>query len=111
MADPSIKPDPDAAQGSASPAAFSDDDIYEDAGDLEFNPDPNFQKLYLARVPKYVWDAWSNLDEDAEIRIGTIRQASHTGADGQPQVLNYSPTHMFIFLTLGIAIAIFAARI
>lgn len=85
MADSLIKPDPDAP--GASPGIFTDDDIYEDAGDLEFNPDPAFQKLYLARVPRYVWEAWSSLDDDAEIRIGTIRQSQEIGADGQPQVL------------------------
>jgi hypothetical protein len=85
MADSLIKPDPDAP--GASPGVFTDDDIYEDAGDLEFNPDPAFQKLYLARVPRYVWEAWSTLDDDAEIRIGTIRQSQEVGPDGQPQVL------------------------
>ncbi|KAF4627931.1 hypothetical protein G7Y89_g10222 [Cudoniella acicularis] len=65
--DPYIKPDPETV--GASPAALSEEDIYEDAGDLEFNTDPKFQKLYLARVPKYVWEAWSQLDDDAEIQI------------------------------------------
>ncbi len=61
----------------ASPMAL-DDDIYEDAGDLEFY-DPTLQNdpygsIYLVRVPQYVWEAWDKLDDDAEIRIGTIRQ-------------------------------------
>lgn len=88
MAESLIKPDPDAP--GASPGVFTDDDIYEDAGDLEFNPDPAFQKLYLARVPRYVWEAWSTLDDDAEIRIGTIRQSQEIGPDGQPQVRPFS---------------------
>jgi transcription initiation factor TFIIF subunit beta len=71
---PEIKPDPDAL--GASPSAFEEDDIYEDAGDLDFNNDPQYQSLYLARVPKYVWEAWSKLDDDAEIQIGTIRMTS-----------------------------------
>jgi hypothetical protein len=79
MADSMIKPDPDAP--GASPAPF-DDDIYEDAGDLEFNTDPAFRKLYLARVPRYVWEAWSKLDEDAEIQIGTIRIETTPNPDG-----------------------------
>jgi transcription initiation factor TFIIF subunit beta len=81
MADPLIKPDPETL--GASPGAFSEDDIYEDAGDLEFNTDPKFQTLYLARVPKYMWDAWSKLDDDAEIQIGTIRQMQVTTPDGR----------------------------
>jgi transcription initiation factor TFIIF subunit beta len=85
MADLSIKPDPDApgAGAGASPAAFSEEDIYEDAGDLEFNPDPAFQSLYLAKVPKYVWEAWASLDDDAEIQIGTIRNTTITAPDGE----------------------------
>ncbi|EHK99267.1 putative Transcription initiation factor IIF subunit beta [Glarea lozoyensis 74030] len=71
---PEIKPDPDAL--GASPAALDEEDIYEDAGDLEFNNDPNYQSLYLARVPKYVWEAWSKLDDDAEIQIGMIRMTN-----------------------------------
>lgn len=73
MEDTKIKPDPETA---GSPSGFSEEDIYEDAGDLEFNTDPTFQSLYLARVPKYIWEAWSKLDDDAEIPIGTIRQST-----------------------------------
>jgi len=69
MADiPLIKAEP---LDAPSPA-FSDD-IYEDAGDLEFYADPAMEKVYLARVPAYVWEAWSKLDDDAEIQIGTVR--------------------------------------
>lgn len=84
MADILIKPDPEAT--GASPAALTDEDIYEDAGDLEFNTDPKYQKLYLARVPKYIWESWSRLDDDAEIQLGTIRQSSETGPDGVERV-------------------------
>jgi transcription initiation factor TFIIF subunit beta len=84
MADIKIKPDPE-TQG-ASPAAFSDEDVYEDAGDLEFNANPDFQKLYLARVPKFLWEAWSKLDDDAEIRIGTIRQTTEITSNGTQKV-------------------------
>ncbi len=84
MADVLIKPDPEAT--GASPAAFAEDDIYEDAGDLEFNTDPKYQKLYLARLPKYIWDNWHNLDDDAEIQLGTIRQSHVMDSEGNPQV-------------------------
>ncbi|CZR54172.1 related to transcription initiation factor TFIIF subunit [Phialocephala subalpina] len=81
MADAHIKPDPEVA--GASPGAFSEEDIYEDAGDLEFNEDPAFKSLYLAKVPRYMWEAWSKLDDDAEIPIGTIRVTQEAGPDGQ----------------------------
>lgn len=77
-----IKPDPD----TKSPSALSEDDIYEDAGDLEFNTDPASQSMYLARVPKYIWEAWAKLDDDAEIQIGTIRTSTETGPDGHERV-------------------------
>ncbi|KAL8842727.1 MAG: hypothetical protein Q9170_000383 [Blastenia crenularia] len=55
----------------ASPAVQSDEDIYEDAGDLDFSQ--AVQGLYLSRIPKYLWEAWSKLDDDQEIHLGTIR--------------------------------------
>ena len=74
MADEAIiKTEPDTG---GSPDA--EDDVYEDAGDLEFY-DPqskrpvDFDNVYLARVPKYIWDAWNTLDDNAEIDLGTVR--------------------------------------
>ena len=84
MADTFIKPDPETK--GASPGALADDDGYEDVGDLEFNPDPAWQGLYLARVPKSIWEAWSKLDEDAEIQLGTIRIENIINPDGSPGV-------------------------
>ncbi|KAL8712443.1 MAG: hypothetical protein Q9220_003291 [cf. Caloplaca sp. 1 TL-2023] len=55
----------------ASPAAASDEDIYEDAGDLDFSK--AVQGLYLTRIPRYLWDNWANLEDDQEIQLGTIR--------------------------------------
>jgi len=77
-----IKPDPETL--GASPTTFTDEDIYEDAGDLDFNTNPDYRNLYLARVPKYVWEAWSELDDDAEIQIGTIRTSQAMDKDGNP---------------------------
>lgn len=64
-----IKADPDGVEPSIS--AQSDDDIYEDAGDLDFAA--TSQGLYLVRVPKFLWENWSKLDDDEEIGLGTIR--------------------------------------
>lgn len=67
--DARIKPDPDSL--GASPGPQLEDDIYEDAGDLEFSGAE--QGLYLAKVPKFLWDNWSKLDDNQEIQIGTVR--------------------------------------
>lgn len=82
--EPFIKADPDTKPD--SPGVLDDEDIYEDAGDLEFNTDPKFQAVYLARVPKYLWEAWAHLDDDAEIRIGTVRQTKEIAPDGREKV-------------------------
>lgn len=64
-----IKPDPDSV--GASPAAQIDEDIYEDAGDLDFTGAE--QGVYLTRLPKFLWESWSKLDDGQEIQVGTIR--------------------------------------
>lgn len=78
-----IKPDPE----TGSPLA---EDDFDDAGDLEFYdqslPGDPLGTMYLARLPNYVWQAWSDLDDDAEIQIGTVRQWYETDANGTPQV-------------------------
>lgn len=85
--DPYIKPDPEAAEASTP---VDEDDLYEDAGDLEFYdksaPNHSNETLYLARVPKYMWDAWAKLTErlgdDDEIQIGTLRTWNEAKPDG-----------------------------
>ncbi|KAI0444831.1 transcription initiation factor IIF, beta subunit-domain-containing protein [Xylaria telfairii] len=84
--DPAVKPDPDAM--STLPGVMEDDDIYEDAGDLEFaefNPstNPAAADVYLTHVPKYLYQAWASLDDDEEIRIGTVRKWIEVGKDGR----------------------------
>ncbi|KYK55514.1 transcription initiation factor iif [Drechmeria coniospora] len=80
MADSFIKADPE--QEEKKPlGSIDEDDLYEDAGDLEFydntGPGRQFETLYLARVPRYMWDAWlkmaDRLGDDDEIQIGTLR--------------------------------------
>jgi transcription initiation factor TFIIF subunit beta len=79
MADqPQIKPDPDAG------SPFMDEAL-DETPDLDFYdklPEADkYSKMYLARLPTYVWQAWSKLDDDAEIEIGKIRQS--TDKDGK----------------------------
>lgn len=66
---PAVKIEPESTIApSASPL---DEDIYEDAGDLDFTEAD--QKVYLTRLPKILWETWSKLDEDQEIQVGTLR--------------------------------------
>ena len=56
-----------------------EDDIYEDAGDLDFT---NAQKrVWLSHIPRSLWETLSTLDGDDEIEIGTLRVE---GSDSQP---------------------------
>lgn len=81
-----IKPDPD----EKPTPPVDDEDLYEDAGDLEFydkNDGPS-ESLYLARVPRYMWAAWMKVAErmgdDEQLEIGTLRtwKEPTPGADG-----------------------------
>ena len=65
-----IKSDPDSK--GVSPAALSDEDIYEeDPGDLDFSGAA--EGVYLTRIPKFLWENWAKLAEDQEIQLGTVR--------------------------------------
>ena len=64
-----IKSEPDLM--TVAPALHTDEDIYEDAGDLDFAA--SSQNLYLTRIPKMLWENWSQLDDDQEILLGTVR--------------------------------------
>lgn len=76
-----IKGDPDEDKIMPPPMPMEEDDLFEDGGDLEFYdkniPGNSFETLYLARVPKYMWDSWlkmaERLGDDDEIQIGTLR--------------------------------------
>lgn len=69
------------AEPEAEPAAIDEEELFEDAGDLEFYnknaPNNTFETLYLARIPRYMWEAWQKLTDrlgdDDEIQIGTLR--------------------------------------
>ena len=54
-----------------SPAGLSDADIYEDTGDLDFARAA--QAAYLTRIPKFLWENWSKIEDDQEIVLGTVR--------------------------------------
>ncbi len=69
-----LEPDP----LGASPGAQSDEDLYEDAGDLDFSG--AIQGIYLTRIPRFLWENWSKLEDDQEIQLGTVRIES-TGSD------------------------------
>lgn len=66
-----LKVETEINSGAASPLAQSDEDRYEDAGDLDFSG--TIHGLYLARIPRFLWDTWAKLDDDHEIQLGIVR--------------------------------------
>lgn len=83
-----IKPDPDSKE--ALSGMLSDEDIYEDAGDLDFSQAG--QNVWLTRIPNDLWKHWSHLDEDEEIQIGTVR------VEGEPHDIKRVCLHLFLQL-------------
>ncbi|KAK3336593.1 putative transcription initiation factor [Cercophora scortea] len=78
-----IKPDPEAG------SPFAEDEIDESA-DLDFydkNRHGDNDAMYLARLPNFLWKAWSELDDDAEIEIGKIRQWDEPDGSKRLQML------------------------
>lgn len=69
-----IKPDPDSIHIKPDPdkdTILDEDDLYEDAGDLDFTN--GGQNVWLSRIPRSLWEHWSKIDDDEEIQVGTIR--------------------------------------
>ncbi|KAL1960962.1 hypothetical protein VTO42DRAFT_4850 [Malbranchea cinnamomea] len=78
MSNPPIKTEPGSVPIKAEPdntegvrGLSLEDDIYEDAGDLDLSG--SAQDVWLMRVPRMLWDNWASLDDDEEIQIGTVR--------------------------------------
>lgn len=83
-----IKEDPDAKEAGAG--MVSDEDIYEDTGDLDFSNAT--QDVWLTRVPRQLWEQWSKLDDDEEIQIGTVRvEGDPTDIKRVRGLLNFLP--------------------
>ncbi len=54
----------------ASPSALSDDDMYEDTGELDMS---NPEKLYLMRLPTWLYERWSTIDSEEPSNLGVVR--------------------------------------
>lgn len=65
--DVKIKPDPELAD--ASPFA-DDDDQYEDTGELTLPKES--PKIWLTRIPNWLWQVLQNASEDEQVQIGEI---------------------------------------
>ncbi|KAF2151338.1 hypothetical protein K461DRAFT_280127 [Myriangium duriaei CBS 260.36] len=87
--DVKIKPDP----ATATERSLIDEDEYEDTGELQIR---GMDQAWLAKIPKWLWEAWTNIAEDDEIELGKVRVYHNNRPDGQQKlkiVLHDIPGH------------------
>ena len=51
--------------------ADDDDDMYEDAGDLDMSMGE--RAVWLVKLPQFLGERWKNIDEDEEITLGVVK--------------------------------------
>jgi len=91
---PNIKPDP--AVGSPK---LIDEEQFEDTGELKMSKGVDEAGAWLAKVPKWLWEAWSQMAEDGPVQLGEVRV--YNKKDNEPVdapqrikiVLNDMPAH------------------
>lgn len=67
----SDSPTPKLEDDVGPPPYMDEDDPDEDAGDLDFSN--VLQDLWLTKLPSSLWEILSDLKDDAEIELGTLR--------------------------------------
>ncbi|PNS18592.1 hypothetical protein CAC42_5131 [Sphaceloma murrayae] len=90
--DVKIKADP----ANAHTPSMADEDEYEDTGELQIRGTADDDKAWLAKLPKWLWEAWSTIAEDEEIELGKVRVYNSPLPNGQQKlkiVLNDIPGH------------------
>ncbi|KAF4555370.1 TFIIF beta subunit-like protein [Elsinoe fawcettii] len=90
--DVKIKPDPANAH---TPSAM-DEDEYEDTGELHIKGAGSDDAAWLAKLPKWLWEAWSTIADDEEIELGKVRVYNDNLPNGTQKlkiVLNDIPGH------------------
>lgn len=63
-----------------------DDDDYEDTGELHIPEDGTEATAWLARLPRWLWEAWNDIAEDEEIVLGKIRYYKDLQGNGTNKV-------------------------
>lgn len=72
---PAIKPDPDVkledADIKAEVSDVDDDELYEDAGDLDMSKGD--KAVWLVKLPSFVAERWNEIDDNEEIVLGVVK--------------------------------------
>jgi len=79
--DVKIKPDP----ATASLPSGMEEDEYEDTGELVIPGTADESRAWLAKLPKWLWEAWATIAEDEELQLGKVR-VYHDAPDGKQKV-------------------------
>lgn len=61
-------------------------DGYEDTGECHMPGNPEEQRAWLCRLPKWLWTAWEDMADDEEIELGKIRVYHKGNPDGTSRV-------------------------
>lgn len=73
--DVKVKPDP---ADIGTPSIMEDEEAYEDVGELLIRGSAEQEQAWLAKLPKWLWEAWSEIDENEEITLGEVRVYNNT---------------------------------
>ena len=91
MAAPPIKAEPGMSSSSNNPHVkaepgmdspnlkMEDDDLYEDAGDLDTSRGD--KPVWLVKLPSFLAERWKDLDDDEEITLGVVKIPPQTSDD------------------------------
>lgn len=77
-----IKTEDGSGSGGAYIKPEHEADEYEDTGECQMPANQHEQDAWLAKLPKWLWQAWNETNEDQEVELGKIRIYNQPNPDG-----------------------------
>ena len=74
MLEPGVRPEPLSPPDIKQEMGYvddDDDDVYEDAGDLDMSMGD--RAVWLVKLPQFLGERWKDIDEDEEIALGVVK--------------------------------------
>jgi transcription initiation factor TFIIF subunit beta len=66
-----VKLEPGLSPSDVKNEMYEDDELYEDAGDLDVGE--GVRAVWLVKLPAFLAERWKDIDEDEEIVLGTVK--------------------------------------
>jgi len=66
-----VKLEPGLSPSDVKTEMYEDDELYEDAGDLDVAE--GVRAVWLVKLPAFLAERWKDIDEDEEIVLGTVK--------------------------------------